>query len=160
MSVRKSLKRTGTKLSLGELKTPSSRRDLVLPGSVVADLRRHRSKQHEERLRVGEYWNDLDLVFPNELGGLVDPANLRRSLAKLCDDACVDRVTPYELRHTAVSLPSDGGVPNEQLADLAGHKDARTTMAVYRHQIAPVVDGGSNVAEQILGATAATWAAL
>ena len=150
VSARKSLKRTGTKLSLGDLKTASSRRDLVLPDSVVVDLRRHRARQYEARLRAGQLWNDLDLVFPNEIGGLVDPANLRRSLAKLCYEARVERVTPYELRHTAVSLFSDGGVPIEQLADLAGHKDVRTTMAVYRHQISTVVDGGSDNADEIL----------
>lgn len=30
-------------------------------------------------------------------------------------------------------------MPIEQLADLAGYMDARTTMAVYRHQITTVV---------------------
>jgi len=99
-------------------------------------------------------WAGLDLVFANELGGLVDPANLRRSLTTLCDSAGVERITPYELRHTAVSLLSDGGVPIEQLADLAGHKDARTTMVVYRHQINPVVDRGSSIAEELLRPTA------
>lgn len=113
----------------------------------VTDLRRHRLKQHEARLKVGEIWHDLDLVFPKELGGLVDPANLLRSLAKLCDDAGVERITPYEVRNTAVSLLSDGGVPIEQLADLAGHKDARTTLAVYRHQLSTVVDAGSDIAD-------------
>ena len=100
---------------------------------------------------MGEVWEDLDLLFANEIGGLVDPANLRRSIAALCESAGIDRITPYELRHTAISLLNDGGVPIEQLADLAGHKDARTTMAVYRHQLGSVVDAGSEVAERLLG---------
>ena len=132
------------------LKTTSSRRDLVLPESVSSELKRHRIAQNRNRLEVGEAWEDLDLVFANEIGGLIDPANLRRSLVSLCELAGIERITPYELRHTAVSLLSDSGVPIEQLADLAGHKDARTTMAVYRHQLGSVVDSGASIASQII----------
>lgn len=148
--VRTSLKRTGTTLSLGELKTPLSNRELVLPLSVATELRRHKRSQARSRLAVGEVWEDLDLVFANEIGSSTDPANLRRSLAKRCVVAGIERITPYELRHSAVSPLSDGGVPIEHLADLAGHKDARTTMPVYRHQLSPVVDGGSQIAEDVI----------
>ena len=150
VAIRKSLKRAGTTLTLGDLKTTSSNRELVLPDLIVRDLRRHKSTQAKQRLRVGDMWQDLDLVFANEIGGLVDPANLRRALVNLCDEAGIERVTPYELRHTAVSHLSDVGVPIEQLADLAGHKDARTTMAVYRHQLSKVVDAGADVSADIL----------
>lgn len=127
-------------------------RAVHLPDSVIADLKRHRGAQARQRLLVGEVWEDLDLVFANEIGGLVDPANLRRSIAALCESAGTDRITPYELRHTAISLLNDGGVPIEHLADLAGHKDARTTMAVYRHRLSQVVDGGSQIANALIGA--------
>lgn len=126
MRIQTSLKRTGTKLSLGALKTASSARELVIPDSMTGELKRHRTTQNRQRLQAGELSAGLDLVFSNELGGLLDPANLRRSLATLCDSASVERITPYELRHTAVSMLSDGGVPIAQLADLAGHKAGST----------------------------------
>ena len=151
--IRTSLKRTGTELSLGALKTTSSNRELVLPDLVISDLKPHRTAQATQRLRAGELWEDLDLVFANEVGGLVDPANLRRGIDALCTKAEIERITPYELRHTAISLLNDGGVPIEQLADLAGHKDARTTMAVYRHQLGTVVDAGAQIADQVLGSS-------
>lgn len=147
-----SLKRTGTELSIGGLKTPSSHRELALPSAIVTDLRRHHRQQAKQRLAIGGAWADLDLVFPNEVGGLLDPGNLRREFNNLCRSAAIGDWTPYELRHTAVSLLSEGGVPIEQLADLAGHKDARTTMAVYRHRVASVIDGGASIADNILTA--------
>ena len=51
------------------------------------------------------------------------------------------RWTPYEMRHTAVSLLSDAGVPPEQIADLLGHVDTRMVLLTYRHAVVPVVDG-------------------
>ena len=40
-----------------------------------------------------------------------------------------------------VSILSDGGVPLEQIADVAGHAPgSKVTGAVYRHRITPSVD--------------------
>lgn len=59
--VRVSLKRTGTTLSLGDLKTTSSNRELVLPDLVRKELLRHKRLQARSRLAVGEVWQ-LSLI--------------------------------------------------------------------------------------------------
>jgi integrase len=53
------------------------------------------------------------------------------------------------MRHSAVSLLAAAGVPIDQLADLAGHRDATTLLSVYRHDISPAVDAGSTIAADI-----------
>ena len=63
-------------------------------------------------------------------------------LARLCKKAGIERVTPYELRHSAASLLSDAGVPIEVLADLLGHSSTQMLEQVYRHRVRKVVDPG------------------
>ena len=63
-------------------------------------------------------------------------------LARLCKKAGIERVTPYELRHSAASLLSDAGVPIEVLADLLGHSSTQMLEQVYRHPVRKVVDPG------------------
>lgn len=43
---------------VGELKTPKSRRTLLLTPQMVELLRRHRARQAVERIAVGEAWED------------------------------------------------------------------------------------------------------
>jgi hypothetical protein len=51
--------------------------------------------------------------------------------------------TPRELRHSFVSLLSDGGVLIEQISRLVGHSGTAVTELVYRKQIRPVVEDGA-----------------
>ena len=134
---------------LGDVKKAASHRQLGLPSGMAEALRRHRTRQTNQRLR-SEYWEDMDLVFSSEVGTLKNHSNLRREFSKLCEVAGIGKWTPYEMRHTAISVLSDGGVPIESLADLAGHTTTRTTATVYRHRITPVVDAGTEIAESIL----------
>jgi integrase len=46
-------------------KTAKSRRTIPLPLSIMQELRRHRIRQNEERLKLGAIWQQNDLVFPS-----------------------------------------------------------------------------------------------
>lgn len=150
----------GRRLVLGELKTASSRRVVGLPEVAVTALRAHRARQAAEKLAAGPVWQGFGsehggLVFATEVGGPIDPANLRRSLRQLTRKAGIEgHWTTYELRHTSVSLLSEQGVPLEDIADMAGHKDSTTTARVYRHQIRPVLRSGAAVMDRVFGAVA------
>ena len=149
MHIRQAIKREHNQLRLGEPKTPKSKRSLVLPEPALEALRQHRTRQNVERLANGDVWHDLDLVFCTEIGTLIDPSNFRREFKKLTSAAGLGDWTPYEMRHSAVSLLAAAGVPIDQLADLAGHRDATTLLSVYRHDIAPAVDAGAAVAANL-----------
>ncbi len=47
----------------GDTKTKKSRRTLEVPDDVARALCQHHKKQAAKRLRAGETWQDLDLVF-------------------------------------------------------------------------------------------------
>ena len=63
-----------------QLKTRSSRRQVLLVSVAVDALRRHLAGQREERLLLGLEWDDHGLVFPNTVGKPLHPSNfLQRS---------------------------------------------------------------------------------
>jgi integrase len=135
----------------GETKTLKSRRSLELPQRCVEVLRVHRDRQDEVRKAAGGRWRDRDLVFASAAGTQLDAANVRRAFRKVAASAGLDAAewTPRELRHSFVSLLSDGGVPIEKIARLVGHSSTSTTERVYRHQIRPVVQGGAEVMDRL-----------
>jgi integrase len=97
----------------------------------------------------GVAWADIPLVFTTPVGTPVDPSNLRKAFAALTRAAGIGHWTPYELRHSAVSLLSAAGVPLEHIADVTGHDGTRMTGQVYRHLIAPAVSVGVEPMERL-----------
>lgn len=113
-------------------------RTLDLPAVAVEALARHRKVQAGERLAMGDRWPRrwASLLFVSEEGTPVDPSNLRRLVARWRFEAGIDGdLRPYDLRHTATSLISEGGLSAERLADLLGHKDTRMVFGHYRHPV-------------------------
>ena len=128
-------------------KTGGQVRVLKVAASVVTASEAHRKRQAEERLLMGDLWSSEHdaLVFGSESGTPLDAANARRFVRTIAATAGVGHLTPYELRHTHASILSDAGTHAEALSDRMGHRDSRTTLAYYRHQLAPVIEVGADV---------------
>jgi integrase len=128
----------------GDTKTKRSRRTLALPQRCVEALRRHRLEQDQVR-EASREWRDRELVFASNVGTPMDASHVRRSFRRVTRAAGLDPAawTPRELRHSFVSLLSDGGVSIEAIADLCGHVGTTVTEKVYRHQIRPVLLTGA-----------------
>ena len=107
-----------------------------------APAREHSGRGHLECHRV---------VFAPAAGSELDAANVRRAFRRVTPAAGLDPAdwTPRELRHSFVSLLSDGGVPIEEIADLVGHSGTTVTEKVYRHQLRPVLLTGAVAMDQI-----------
>lgn len=136
----------------GDVKTEKSRRTLQLPQSVVTALKSHRAAQAEEQLKAGSLWRDHGLVFASNVGTPLDAHNVRRTFRQVIKGAGIEGSwSPRELRHTFVSLMSEGGVPVEEIARLAGHSNTRTTETIYRRELRPVISTGAIVMDRIFG---------
>jgi integrase len=157
LHVRRALLKENNRPVMGRLKTPQSRRSLACPPIVVEALRRRRDFQRLERAAAGldwsEQWAPEELVFTTTNGTPIDASNLRRYLRSALRRAKLDRLTPYELRHTAASLLSDEGQPMERVADLLGHDGVRMLSEVYRHAVTPTVDVAAGPMERLMRAT-------
>ena len=138
-------------MHLGDPKTPSSSRALEMPPSLVRALRSHRSRQSAERLSAGEFWTDHGLVFASEVGTPIDPRTCAGAVARVTKRAGLGTGTPTSCAIRQSSLLSAAGVPMEEIADLLGHANSRTTAAVYRHRIGESVHGAAGPMESLLG---------
>jgi integrase len=124
-------------------KTDKSRRTVTLSKMAIASLRRHRTRQLEQRLAAGPLWEDHGLVFTTSHGRPLDGNNLRtRSFARLLQRAGLPPMRFHELRHTAATLLMAEGVPVKVAAEVLGHSDVKTTLAIYSH-VLPDMQGAA-----------------
>jgi hypothetical protein len=137
----------------GDVKTPKSKRSLVLPKRAVAVLQTHRKRQAAERLAAGAAWQDNNLVFCHEDGRMYTSDALNWRFGKMTRRAGIGHWHAHEGRHTAVSIMSSNGVPLQEISDTVGHKSTHVTETVYRHVIVPAIRGGATVMDQVFSQT-------
>ena len=136
LSVRRSLKVTDRGLGFGPTKNKASRRSVPLNGSVAAALRAHRVRQNEERLRMGELWEDRGLVFPNRVGKPMNPSNFyHREFTVLLKEAGLQNqgFTFHSLRHTFATALFTRRAHPKVVQSLLQHSSITQTMDTYSH---------------------------
>jgi integrase len=161
LRVRGSLQKMRDGFKIVETKTAKSRRSVLLSPHAVEALRRHKTRQAAERLKLGKIWADQGLVFPNEIGGPLDAANLtNRSFKRLLRRANLPRIRFHDLRHTAATLLMQGNVHPKLVQEILDHSTIATTLDLYSHvapamheEAARVMDGVLRVAREQVGGT-------
>jgi integrase len=136
--VHRTLTRTedGNSIALGDPKTKRSGRTVRLTPGARDSLKRHRTRQAEERLKVGSAYQDRDLVFATKCGTPINPSNLRnRSFAPLLKQAGLPQITFHDLRHTTASLLFSKNVHPKFVQELLGHASVAFTLDTYSHML-------------------------
>ena len=67
-----------------------------LPRGLVNLLVEHRGRQEEEREVVDELWTDTGFIFTTNFGTAVNPRNLNRDFAIICQRAGLDHWHPHD----------------------------------------------------------------
>jgi len=130
-------------------KTRRSHRTVRIDQITVATLQRWRQIQERYEAKAGPAWSNADdLVVTSRLGTPINQRNVYRSLDRACERAgIVPAISPYDLRHTAITLQVENGHSAHKVADWAGTSE-RMIADVYRHKLDEVsdlgpVDGGT-----------------
>lgn len=135
--------------ALREPKTPKSRRTIPLPDRVMDGLREHRVGQNYLRLKSGDRWNCLNLVFPNQKGELWDYSNFAQRLFKpTLKKAGLKGFSPYSLRHTCATLLLLANENPKVVSERLGHSTIALTLDTYSH-VLPTMQQGAT--EKIAG---------
>jgi integrase len=121
-----------TRLVFKSPKTGSSWRTRPMAPACIAALRRHRSRQAQERLAAAS-WADPDLVFTTPIGTAIDPDNFSKEFSRQCKVAGLGHRHPHISRHTAATLLLAQGVPLHEVSDFLGHSSISVTKDVYGH---------------------------
>jgi integrase len=133
-----------------DLKSASARRSVALGAMTIADLRRHRKHQLEERLFVGRKWQDTDLMFTTMHGGPLDAGYVRRIFKALV--ASIERpdMRFHDLRHTAATLMLQQGVHPKVVQERLGHAKISMTLDIYSHVLPSMQEEAAELIDDVL----------
>lgn len=135
-----------------ETKNKTSNRVIKLPQTAVSDLRAYKLWQMEQRLIVGDRWQDTGYIFTTDEGKPLNPDSLSSWFSKLMK-ANTDKlpfITLHSLRHTNATLQIAGGVPITTVAKRLGHSNSTTTGKIYAHAIKSADEAAAETLENLL----------
>ncbi len=118
-------------------KTSDSARTLILHSETVTILGESQLVQATARRRAGYRWRERRLILTTRVGTAIRQENYRRSLRMLCEWLNIPPITPYELRHTAITHQVDAIGSAGRVADWAGTSEAMIRRH-YRHRLREV----------------------
>ena len=116
-----------------EPKSSASKRTVALPKVLVDALRLLRKQQAENRLRLGDLYQDQGLVFCREDGRPIHYAQCDRMVKKAAKRAGLRALRFHDLRHCHASLLLALGESIRTVADRLGHASPTTTLRLYAH---------------------------
>jgi integrase len=126
-------------------KTKTGKRLIDLPEFYIALLKKHKVKQERQRRKIGEKWENRDLVFADMTGGFMSPSHLDDDFGKLVKDAGLPHLPFHDLRHSAATILISMGIHPKVIQELLGHSDISITLGIYGH-LFPTM--GQGVAEK------------
>jgi len=115
------------------VKTNASAASLDMDEELASLLRAHRIQQLEHRLRVGDAYDDHDLVFSNDLGGYRDPPSVSQAFARFARRAGVEGFTLHGLRHFRAAVLIKAGLHPKIIQERLRHDNIGITLDIYGH---------------------------
>lgn len=91
----------------------------------------------KERKAAGkkEQFSELNLVFPTETGGYIDPGNYNRKFYKVIKACGLPKANPHALRHSFATRALEAGVDLKTTQELLGHSSIDITANLYTHAL-------------------------
>jgi integrase len=114
-------------------KSRSSLRPITLPAPTLEVLREHRRRQLEERLAMGEEWQEHGLVFTTGRGTPLDGRSVLRYFQNALKRAGLPHQRFHDMRHVCASLLLAMRVPDHVVMEILGHSSISLTKGIYGH---------------------------
>jgi len=152
LRVGRALVREGGRQVVGETKSKRGRRQVNLTPRTVAALKAHRREQLEQRVKLGNFYEDHGLIFPSAKGTPLNPENLvKRSFKPLLKRAGLPEIRFHDLRHTCATLLLGRGVHPKIVQELLGHATIAMTLDTYSHYLPSMGDQASGAMGEAFG---------
>jgi integrase len=132
-----------------EPKTKAGKRPISLPPFLVEMLKEHKDRQEAQRLKVGEKWENKDLVFPDLHGGYFNPRYLEKTFKKIIIESGLPEIHFHDLRHSAASILLSMGINIKVIQELLGHSNISITLDTYSHLLPTMQDEAVNLWDQL-----------
>ncbi|MFE3973147.1 MULTISPECIES: tyrosine-type recombinase/integrase [unclassified Peribacillus] len=131
--ISKSVSETKKGVQLGELKTPSSHRNVAVDDFLISILKEQVIKNNEMKLKLSDSYNDQQLIFCHEDGVIFRPSSLNRIFGRYIERSGSPKIRFHDLRHTHASLLLELGVNPKIVSDRLGHSSIKITLDTYSH---------------------------
>ena len=103
-------------------------------------------QQREERLIAGPVWDSsTDLVFRDEVGGLLHPDWFTREFRRLNLASALPPIRLHDLRHTYATLALNAGMHPKVVSERLGHATVGITLDLYSHVTPAIARDAANV---------------
>lgn len=141
-------------------KTDAGIRNIPIPDTIAALLRRAITTTHAARLEAGPAWktphtldgHPVDLVFQRPGGGAIGHSQDTKQWRTLLAETGIPATRRYVARHTAASLMFAMGMDAATIASILGHKRASFTIDTYVHPLeAEKRQAAEAMAQRLLG---------
>lgn len=148
VSITQTLISVGYQLQLSEPTTAKSWRVVALDKTSVRGLRSHRARQMEERLALGDAYENHGLVFARPDGNYVHPDGFSKTFKQLQRKAGLPVIRLHDPRHTHATLALQAGVHPRVVSERLGHSTVAMTLDTYSHVIPALQeDAAERIAE-------------
>lgn len=149
--VRQTVQRINGELRFVPPKTHRSARSMPLSRLATSALSAQRARQAEDRLLVGDAWEDHGLVFATHLGTPLEPRNVNRRFTVARSAAGLEWVRLHDLRHAFATFLLDQGEELRTVMDLLGHSTIRLTADTYGHVLPSRARSAAEAIDRVLG---------
>lgn len=114
-------------------KTAGSVRSISIPDNVIEELKIHKKKQNEMRLKFGSAYNNNDLICPRPDGLPMDPRGINEHFDECIRKSGLKKIRFHDLRHTHATIMLKLGEHPKVVSERLGHKDINITLNTYSH---------------------------
>lgn len=125
---------------------------MKLSQTAVNYLSAYKIYQMEQRLKVGDRWQDSGYIFTNDLGEPINPNTISSWFSKFMNKHSdkLPYITLHSLRHTNATLQIASGVPITTVAKRLGHTNSTTTGKIYAHAIKSADEAAAETLDNLL----------
>jgi integrase len=119
-----------TRLLFQEPKTSQSRRTIPIPEECLAALKQRKARQAEEKLLLGQAYQDHGLVFCQADGQPIDPRNFLRSFDRIIERAGLPPIRFHDARQPSATLMLELGESPKTVQTMLGHSRVAITLDI------------------------------
>ena len=137
LSVKRSIYKPKSKKSVEkEPKSHSSIRTIAIPNCLCETLKEYKKSQEEYSLSLAT-WQNLEYVFTDKNGNVMNPQTPTKQFSKFLDRHNIRHLKFHCLRHTSATLLLSNGCDIKTISARLGHSSIETTN-IYVHMLKSV----------------------
>jgi integrase len=114
-------------------KTETSKRVIIVPTTIMEELRQHKGKQDKVKRIMGKAYQDNDLVSCYDDGHPFNPSTFSGLFGDISKRNKLPQIRFHDLRHTNATIMLKHNIPAKVASERLGHSTIGITLDLYSH---------------------------